>query len=151
MEQQIECPDCKTSAVNLLHNDLHGYAVRCAKCNKFLRWTGKAKEKGQKNQKHRKEHKKNGELVCDWCGINEGEAKSIGMHFQIDHRVAEDFGGEDTFENTRALCSGCHYEKTAKEHTTRAIKKLLEKMNSDQEMLQEYIRKLQERREEAPF
>ena len=106
------------------HYDLHGYGVRCAKCKKFLKWTGKGK--ADKNPKHRAKHKTNGELVCDWCGITEAEAKKMGQHFTVDHAEARQFGGEDKFENTRPLCSSCHYLKTALEHKTKGIRRLLD-------------------------
>jgi 5-methylcytosine-specific restriction endonuclease McrA len=58
------------------------------------------------------------------------EAKKMGHHFAIDHAEAEQFGGKDNFENTRPLCSACHYLKTALEFKTKGIRKLL---NGNQE------------------
>ena len=136
---RLEC-NCGVDSFYLEPHDLHGFGVRCVGCDKFIRWTGKGKEpKKVNNPKHRHQHKKDGEMYCDWCGISESEAKEMGMHFTIDHKVAEDFGGEDTIENTRPLCSACHYEKTAKEHRTRAIKKLLEQMKERKQMLDDYL------------
>ncbi len=132
--------ECGATAFTLEISDLHGFGVRCAKCGKFIRWTGKSREK-KNNPKHRKKHRKDGEMTCDWCGISESEAKEMGLHFQIDHREAEDFGGSDDFENTRPLCSACHYEKTAKEHTTRGVKKLLEKLEERKAVFEGYTKR----------
>lgn len=110
------------------HFDLHGYAIKCAKCGHFLRWTGKKGEK-TKNPRFAARHKaqSNGERICDFCGITESEAKLCGAHFQTDHRQAERFGGEDNFENTRPLCSRCHYLKNSLENMTAGLRKVMEK------------------------
>ena len=105
--------------------DLHGYGFKCRKCNRVI-WSGKMADKAKKrNPKHRAKHRSEGEMVCDWCGITETEARLMGHHFTIDHAEAEQFGGEDAFENTRPLCSACHYLKTALEFKTKGIRKLL--------------------------
>lgn len=101
---------CGCTAFALEASDMHGFGVRCAKCGKFNRWTGKGREK-KNNPKHRKKHRAEGEMVCDWCGISESEAAAMGLRFEIDHREAESFGGSDDFENTRPLCSACHCKK----------------------------------------
>jgi len=132
--------ECECELFILEASNVHGFGVRCAKCGKFNRWTGKGKEK-KNNPKHRKRHRKEGEMICDWCGISESEAKEMGLHFQIDHREAEDFGGSDEYENTRPLCSACHYEKTAKEHTTRGVKRLLEKLEQRKETFEGYAKR----------
>jgi hypothetical protein len=121
------CIGCGSTSWNLdrTHIDLHGWGIRCAKCDKFLRWTGKEKPKA-KNPKHRAKHRADGEMFCDWCGITESEAKRMGHHFTIDHAEAEQFGGDDGFENTRPLCSSCHYLKTALEFKTKGIRRLLD-------------------------
>lgn len=120
------CDKCGSANWNLdvSHFDLHGYGIRCASCGNFLRWTGKGKAKAN-NQKFRAIHKQNGDMVCDLCGITETEAKKLGWHFELDHREAEIFGGEDTLENSRPLCSPCHYQKNALEHRTRGIRRIL--------------------------
>lgn len=120
------CPKCGSTDWQLdrSHIDHHGHGIRCASCGYFLKWTGKGKAKAN-NKKFRALHKKDGELICDLCGITENEAKRLGWHFEMDHREAENFGGEDSHENSRPLCSPCHYQKTALEHRTRGIRRLL--------------------------
>lgn len=137
-QENLTCAECGSTSFILQPSDLHGFGVRCASCGKFSRWTGKGKEK-KNNPKHRKRHRKEGEMVCDWCGITESDAKEMGLHFAIDHREAEDFGGTDEFENTRPLCSACHYEKTAAEHRSRGIMKLLEKLQERKKMFTDYL------------
>ena len=121
---------CSCGSTDWKHerSDIHGVGYRCSKCNKFDGWSGKRKDKA-KNPKFAKKQKRsapNGVRTCDLCGISEAEAKKFGWHFTTDHRLAEEFGGEDTLENSRPLCSPCHYLKTALEHKTRGIKKFLD-------------------------
>jgi hypothetical protein len=124
--EDITCKYCGSMNLTGKKSDLHGYGVWCGRCKRHLFWTGKGSEKKKKNNpKFRKQHKKEGLLVCEWCGIDESEAKKMGQHFTIDHVIAEDFGGEDNFDNSRPICSACHYLKTALEHRTRGIKKIL--------------------------
>lgn len=137
MTDKLKC-DCGSEEFTLQQSDLHGFGVRCANCGKFNRWTGKGKEK-KNNPKYRRIKRAEGELVCDLCGITEPEAKEMGLHFAMDHRVAEQFGGADSEENIRPLCSACHYEKTAIEHRARAVKKLLEQLNERKRMFAEYL------------
>lgn len=126
-DNNLNCDSCGFITFTLEASDLHGYGIRCSGCNKFIRWTGRGKEK-KNNPQHRKKHRADGEMVCDWCGMSESEARELGVHFAIDHREAEQFGGSDDFENTRPLCSVCHYGKTAAEHKTKAIRKIISKM-----------------------
>ena len=133
----LVCGECGSETFKLERSDLHGYGVRCAVCGRFNRWTGKCREK-KNNPKHRAKHRANGEMHCDWCGISESEAKELGLHFQIDHRLAEQFGGSDEYENTRPLCSACSYMKNALEHRTKAMRKALEKLAERRAMFQEY-------------
>jgi len=134
MSDVFICDSCGSDEFKIKTNEVHGYGIWCNKCNKFIKWTGKGRERKKKNNpNYRKLHKKDGELVCELCGISESEAKEMGFHFAEDHIIAEEFGGDDTFENSRPLCSICHYEKTARENRTRGIKKLLEKINTPKE------------------
>jgi len=134
----LACNECGAEEFKLEPSDIHGFGVRCSKCGRFSRWTGKPKEK-KNNPKFRREHRKHGERYCDFCGISESEAKEMGLHFQEDHRLAEQFGGEDEIENVRPLCSACSYMKNALEHRTKAIKKLLEKLSDSKKMFQDYL------------
>lgn len=128
--EELETCTCGSQQWKLdrCHFDLHGFKIVCSKCNKFLRWTGKEKAK-RHNPAFAARHRANscGVRFCDLCGLSEDEAKLFGWHFTTDHRLAEEFGGEDTLENSRSLCSPCHYLKTALEHRTRGLKKYLEK------------------------
>ena len=144
----LEC-ECGWNHFILKHNEIHGYGIWCVNCGKFQRWTGKGKEK-KATTKHRKKYRKNGEMVCDLCGITESEAKQMEMHFEIDHREAEQFGGKDEFENTRPLCSACHYDKTARENRTKGIRKLLERMNEREAMFTDYLAKVRGSDDDRP-
>ena len=144
----LKC-ECGCSAFTLTSNEIHGFGVRCATCGKFQRWTGRGKEK-KSTIKHRERHRKNGEMVCDLCGITESEAKQMGMHFEIDHREAEQFGGKDEFENTRPLCSACHYDKTARENRTKGIRKLLERLHEREAMFTDYLAKVRGSDDDRP-
>jgi predicted RNA-binding Zn-ribbon protein involved in translation (DUF1610 family) len=123
----VPCSSCGSTDWKHERSDIHGVGYRCSNCNKFGGWSGKGKGKA-KNPKFAARHKQaaNGVRTCAHCGISEVEAKECGWHFTTDHILAEEFGGEDTLDNTQSLCSLCHYEKTVREHRTRGIKKFLE-------------------------
>ena len=127
----FRCPHCGNQQVLLRPHDQHGFGVYCSRCERHLRWTGKGKEPKPRNPQHRAQHRADGEMACDLCGITESEAKRMSLHFEIDHRKAQDFGGGDATEDTRPLCSACHYVKTAIEHRTRAERRLLEGKGED--------------------
>ena len=131
----LTCSFCSSSdwAIHTHCMDLHGYGFKCRKCNRVI-WSGKMADKAKRNNpRHRAKHRTNGEMFCDWCGITENEARKMGQRFCIDHAEAEQFGGGDKFEDTRPLCSACHYLKTALEFKTKGIRKLLNEDHQHEE------------------
>jgi hypothetical protein len=124
--QTIRCQYCDCIHWETKGNYKGIYGIWCIKCGRFGRWLGKQKAKPN-NQKFIKEHRRAAEglRVCCLCGINEGEAKLFGWDFHADHIKSEDFGGEDSIDNSWPLCGPCHYVKTSLEHRTRGIKKYL--------------------------
>lgn len=105
----------------------HGYGLYCAKCRAFVRWTGSGefKNKKQTNSFDREKLKAKGLNFCHLCGITEEEAKKFNWQMQIDHTLAEMFGGPDDIENKRYLCTGCHQIKCSLENRSKVIRRLL--------------------------
>lgn len=103
-------------------HEIHGAGIYCTACGAFIKWKGKGnnKNKRNKNSKHRDKHKKDGPMVCAWCGIHEDETE---MHFEIDHIIPIEDGGPDVFENTRPLCSACHWLRNAELHRVKYIRR----------------------------
>jgi hypothetical protein len=114
-------------------HQMHGPGLICAQCG-CMKWWGKlAKDDKQKpNNSLKKLHLAKGEY-CRFCGITKEEARAMGRTFDavLDHQLARDFGGEHTPENTQILCGLCSYLKTAMEHQTRMIRKMMEKFHEN--------------------
>ena len=51
--------------------------------------------------------------TCNQC------ERSLSKYFQIDHRVALQYGGTDDVDNLQALCSECHCKKSIIENAVR--------------------------------
>ncbi|WP_092486939.1 HNH endonuclease [Desulfoscipio geothermicus] len=77
-----------------------------------------------------------GPLRCHWCGVYENETKA---HFELDHIIPLEDGGEDVFSNTRPLCSACHWSRNAELHRMKYFRKLDEQT----EMYEGYLRELE--------
>lgn len=118
----------------LLPHQMHGPGIICDQCG-TMKWWGKlAKDDKQKqNDSLKKLNLAKGEY-CRFCGITKSEAKLFGRTFDavLDHTLSRDFGGDHSLENTQILCGLCSYLKTAMEHQTRSIRKMMEKVNADQ-------------------
>lgn len=116
-------------------NPTHGPGIVCAKC-KTMKWWGKlAKDDKEKsNGSLKKMHLAKGEY-CRFCGITKEEAKLMGRTFNavLDHELARDFGGEHSPENTQILCGLCSYLKTAMEHQTRSLRKMMIRGDSNED------------------
>lgn len=126
------CHKCGHKQFRALNpHPMHGPGIVCAQCG-IMKWWGKlAKDDKTKNNKSlKRQHLAKGEY-CRLCGITKEEAIAAGRTFsaKLDHILARDFGGEHLPENTQILCGLCSYLKTAMEHQTRSVRKLLEKVN----------------------
>lgn len=120
----MECKYCHSTNVvtKLAETGPHYAELRCLDCGRHLQWiprpdTDKAK---RRNAKWYKKWRECGPLVCHWCGIEETETD---MGFEIDHIIPVEEGGPDVFENTRPLCSACHWLRNAERHRVKYLKK----------------------------
>ena len=145
---EIVCRECGSLNYTEEPHEMHGAKISCADCGTFIKWKGKGNRKNRRNKNpdHMNRWRKKGPLVCHWCGITEGETAA---HFELDHIMPLENGGQDVFENTRPLCSACHWSRNAELHRMR----LLRRINERTEMYKDYLHELEESRqaENAPF
>lgn len=122
----IACRACGSTNLEDFPHDIHGTGVKCADCGRHVKWLGKGNRKNRrnKNSDHRHRWKAQGPLKCHWCGIVEDETAA---HFEIDHILPLEDGGEDVFENTRPLCAACHWSRNAELHRMKFLRRLNER------------------------
>lgn len=120
----MECKYCHSTHVvtKIAETGPHYAGIWCLDCGRHLQWiskpdTGQAK---RRNAKWYKKWREYGPLICHWCGIKETETD---MGFEIDHIVPIEEGGPDIFENTRPLCSACHWLRNTEKHRVKYLKK----------------------------
>ncbi len=149
----MECRYCYSTNLieKLTENGPHYAELRCADCGRHLQWIPKPKNEKETKRNNNKWLKKWREklevLICHWCWIKETETK---MGFEIDHISPIEEGGQDEFENTRPLCSACHWLRNAERHRVKYLK--LAELDR-QQMYEDYLEDLKSGNddEEVPF
>lgn len=48
---------------------------------------------------------------CQMCGKHKDELVRIGLHLEVDHKIAWEDGGDTTYENGETLCNKCNIAK----------------------------------------
>lgn len=123
VKPNIKCPACECNYMVLEEDYTHGYSIRCGKCGRFIKWTGKGKGKRDNNAGHKLGMKLQGKLTCEICGMTEEEAGKAGITMHLDHINPLSVSGDDTLVNKRPLCALCHAVKTAIEGYTRVMRR----------------------------